>query len=284
VAARHRSGAAGGVAVLAVAWIATALLGTQLVPGVPVAARSQADLVRTRTLAVRASLHDQKAFAAAVTRDQFRTTPGNQLLTALRGKDVVVSFVESYGRSALEDPQQAAIVGPALAAGERQLAAAGFTARSGFLTSSTFGGYSWLAHATLQSGLLINGQQRLPRPGRHRPAHASPARSGGQAGATVAVEPDNTYAWPEGRLLRLSAGVRLAQSRVRRAAVRVVPDAGPVHAGGVPAARVRQAARSDDGRGDAHVQSHAVGAASAAGGLEGHRRRFRRLRSAGPGG
>src|SRR6185295_18148748 len=47
-AARHRSGAAGGVGVLAVAWIATALLGTQLVPGVPVAARRQADLVRTR--------------------------------------------------------------------------------------------------------------------------------------------------------------------------------------------------------------------------------------------
>src|SRR6185312_13787113 len=64
-AARHRSGAAGGVGVLAVAWIATALLGTQLVPGVPVAARSQADLVQTRALAVRESLHDQKAFAAA---------------------------------------------------------------------------------------------------------------------------------------------------------------------------------------------------------------------------
>jgi hypothetical protein len=197
VAARHRSGAAGGVAVLAVAWIATALLGTQLVPGVPVAARSQADLVQTRTLAVRASLHDQKAFAAAVTADQFRTTPGNQLLTALRGKDVVVSFVESYGRSALEDPQQAAIVGPALAAGERQLAAAGFTARSGFVTSSTFGGYSWLAHATLQSGLLINGQQRYRGlVATDRLTFTGAFRRAGWG--TVAVEPDNTYAWPEG--------------------------------------------------------------------------------------
>jgi hypothetical protein len=197
VAARHRSGTSGGVALLAAAWIATALLGTQLVPGVPVAARSQADLVRTRTLAVRDSLHDQKAFAAAVTTDRFRTTPGDQLLTALRGKDVVVSFVESYGRSALEDPQQAAIVGPALTAGERQLAAAGFSARSGFITSSTFGGYSWLAHATLQSGLLINGQQRYRGVvATDRLTLTGAFRRAGWG--TVAVEPDNTYAWPEG--------------------------------------------------------------------------------------
>ena len=197
VAARHRSGTAGGVALLAAAWIATALLGAQLVPGVPVAARSQADLVRTRTLAVRDSLHDQKAFAAAVATDRFRTTPGDQLLTGLRGKDVVVSFVESYGRSALEDPQQAAIVGPALTAGERQLAAAGFSARSGFITSSTFGGYSWLAHATLQSGLLINGQQRYRGVvATDRLTLTGAFRRAGWG--TVAVEPDNTYAWPEG--------------------------------------------------------------------------------------
>ena len=197
VAARHRSGTAGGVALLAAAWIATALLGTQLVPGVPVAARSQADLVQTRTLAVRDSLRDQKAFAAAVATDRFRTTPGDQLLTALRGKDVVVSFVESYGRSALEDPQQAAIVGPALTAGERQLAAAGFSARSGFVTSSTFGGYSWLAHATLQSGLLINGQQRYRGVvATDRLTLTGAFRRAGWG--TVAVEPDNTYAWPEG--------------------------------------------------------------------------------------
>src|SRR4029453_5003287 len=130
---------------------ATALLGTQLGPGVPVAARSQADLVQTRTLVVRDSLHDQKAFAAAVATDRFRTTPGDQLLTGLRGKGVVVLFVERYGRSALEDPQQAAIVGPALTAGERQLAAAGFSARSGFITSSTFGGFSRLGARGVQS-------------------------------------------------------------------------------------------------------------------------------------
>ena len=197
VAARHRAGTATGAGVLAVAWIACAVLGAQLAPGVMVAAHSPSDLVRARATMIRDSLHDQRAFARAIADDPFRTTPADRMLTALRGKDVVFSFVESYGRSALADPGQAAIVDPALAAGERQLGAAGFTARSGFLTSSTFGGYSWLAHSTFQSGLLINGQQRyrnlvatdrLTLTGSFR-------RAGWQ---TVAVEPDNTYAWPEG--------------------------------------------------------------------------------------
>jgi len=197
IAARHRVGTARGLGVLGVAWLACALLGAQLVPGMPVAAHSQSDLVQSRALAIQASLNDRKAFAEAIKVDKYRTTPGSQLLTALRGKDVVFSFVESYGRSALEDPKQAAIVDPALAAGTSELKAAGFAARSGFLRSSTFGGYSWLAHSTFQSGLLIDGQQRyrglvttdrLTLTGSFR-------RAGWQ---TVAVEPDNTFAWPEG--------------------------------------------------------------------------------------
>jgi hypothetical protein len=162
-----------------------------------VAARDQAYSVHDRTLAIRASLHDRQAFARAITVDRFKDAPGDQLLTALRGKDVIFSFVESYGRSALEDPKQAAIVDPVLAAGATSLTADGYGSRSGFLTSSTFGGYSWLAHSTFQSGLRIDGQQRyrnlvttdrLTLTGSFR-------RAGWQ---TVAVEPDNTYAWPEG--------------------------------------------------------------------------------------
>ena len=38
--------------------------------------------------------------------------------------------------------------------------AAGFGSKSGFLHSPTFGGLSWLAHSTLQSGLWIDNQQR----------------------------------------------------------------------------------------------------------------------------
>jgi hypothetical protein len=197
IAARHRIATAGGVAALTAAWIACFLLSVHLVAGVPVAADSQSALVQDRTLAIRASLRDQKAFTAAIKNDRFRTTPANRMLTGLRGKDVVFSFVESYGRSALEDPEQAAIVGPALATGASELSAAGFAAKSGFLRSSTFGGYSWLAHSTFQSGLLINGQQRYRNlVTTDRLTLTNSFRRAGWN--TVAVEPDNTYAWPEG--------------------------------------------------------------------------------------
>ena len=52
---------------------------------------------------------------------------------------------------------------PVLAAldrGDQSSATAGFAARSGMLTSSTYAGLSWLAHATLQSGQWISDQGR----------------------------------------------------------------------------------------------------------------------------
>jgi hypothetical protein len=73
-------------------------------------------------------------------------------LTGLRGKDVLLVFVESYGRTALDLP----VIESALDAGERRLQKAGFSSLSGFLTSPTFGGLSWLAHIPLQSGLWLD--------------------------------------------------------------------------------------------------------------------------------
>jgi len=194
---RHRTAAicTGGAAVAA--WIALFALGTQLTPGLPVAAKGEADFVHDRALLVRQGIADQKAFTKAIDVDAFRNTPSDQLLTGLAGKDVVFSFVESYGRSALEDPIQAAQVDPALATGAQQLAAAGFSAKSAFLTSPTFGGYSWLAHSTFQSGLEIDNQQRYRSlVGTDRATLTGFFAKAGWS--TVGVEPDNTYAWPEG--------------------------------------------------------------------------------------
>jgi hypothetical protein len=197
VVGRHRKIATGAGAAAAAAWIALFALGAQLTPGLPVAAKSEADFVHDRALLVRQGFRDQKAFTKAIDVDAFRNTPPDQLLTWLAGKDVVFSFVESYGRSALEDPIQAAQVDPALATGTQQLAAAGFSAKSGFLTSPTFGGYSWLAHSTFQSGLEIDNQQRYRSlVGTDRQTLTGSFRKAGWT--TVGVEPDNTYAWPEG--------------------------------------------------------------------------------------
>jgi hypothetical protein len=192
---QHRTAAARTVAVLSVAWVVCALLGAQIVPGLPVASRSEASLVYGHTRQVGASLRDPGEFAKQSAVDAFRDTPDDQLLTGLRGKDVVLSFVESYGRSAVEAPDVDAV----LDAGTRKLAAAGFAARSGWLTSPTAGGGSWLAHSTLLSGLWIDNQQRY-----QTFVHSDRftlTRAFKRAGwRTVSVMPATGKDWPEGRI------------------------------------------------------------------------------------
>jgi hypothetical protein len=100
-------------------------------------------------------------FAATLAgHDPLRGTPNADLLTGLRGKDVIVAFVESYGRIAVQDSAFSPQVDAVLNAGTNSLSKAGFSSRSAFLTSPTFGGISWLAHSTLQSGLWIDNQGR----------------------------------------------------------------------------------------------------------------------------
>ena len=84
-----------------------------------------------------------------------------------------------------------------LDAGTRQLERAGFESRSAYLTSPTFGALSWLAHATLQSGLWVDSQPRYdvlvtsPR--------LTLTRLFGEAGwRTVAAVPANNRDWPQG--------------------------------------------------------------------------------------
>lgn len=178
------------------AWLVLTVLGVQIVGGVPVAAQSAAELARDTALKVPQDIADQKAFNREVKVDAFRNVPDNQLLTGLRGKDVIVSFVESYGRDAVQNPEFDSQVLDQLKADDAKLAAKGFAARSGFLTSSTAGGGSWLAHSTFLSGLWINNQQRY----RSLVSTDRLTLTGAfkRAGfRTVGVEPGVTYAWPE---------------------------------------------------------------------------------------
>jgi len=189
--ARYDTAAARGVVVLGVAWVACALFGAQIVAGTPVAGVAAARLAQ-----VPASLRDHQEFARQAAVDDFRATPGNELLTGLRGKDVLVAFVESYGRDAVENPRFAPKIDAVLDAGSRSLRAAGFASRSGWLTSPTAGGGSWLAHGTLLSGLWTDNQRRydsLVKSDRLTLPRAF--RSAGWR--TVAVMPGTTTAWPE---------------------------------------------------------------------------------------
>ncbi|MGQ5261233.1 sulfatase-like hydrolase/transferase [Micromonospora sp. ZYX-F-536] len=194
--ARHERVATRAVATLTVAWLACAVVGVRVVPGVPVADAGITALVGAHAGQVDERLRDRGAFTAQIATDPFRDTPGDQLLTGLRGKDVILAFVESYGRDAVEDPELAPQVNAVLDSGTQRLRAAGYGSRSGFLTSPTFGGGSWLAHDTLLSGLWTDNEQR------HRSLLASDRltlngafqRAGWQ---TVGVLPAATQPWPE---------------------------------------------------------------------------------------
>ncbi len=106
-------------------------------------------------------------------------------------------FVESYGRVAVQDSAISASVDASVRADTAALGQAGFAARSGFLTSPTFGGGSWLAHSTLQSGLWIDNQQRYNElvAGDRFTLSDAFKRSGWR---TVGDIPANTQDWPQG--------------------------------------------------------------------------------------
>ena len=191
VAAGHRDGVLRAAAVLGVAWVVLRILGA------PVASTSAAALAVDQVQAVKTGLQARERLAREIPRDRFRSTPGDRLLTGLRGKDVLLVFVESYGRVAVEGSSFSPRVGAVLDRGAAQLRADGFSSRSAFLTSPTFGGLSWLAHSTLQAGVRVDGQRLYDQLVDNTRLTLTRAfkRAGWRA---VGVMPANRRAWPEG--------------------------------------------------------------------------------------
>jgi hypothetical protein len=148
----------------------------------------------------RVLLADRAEFEHKAAADPFRDTRPDALLSSLHGVDVLLIYVESYGRSALEQERYAELLLPRLATFERRLDDAGLAAASGYLTSPTVGGQSWLPHATLESGLWIadeNLYDLLLASDRLTLAKAFD-RTGRR---TVTVRPAITMPWPEGPML-----------------------------------------------------------------------------------
>ncbi|MEV6929859.1 sulfatase-like hydrolase/transferase [Dactylosporangium sp. NPDC051485] len=198
LALRHPASTTRATAALAVAWALLALLNVQFVHGLPVASDGATGALGDQVALVRRDINDGQKFDSQSAVDAFRDVPGARLLTALRGKDVLFTFVESYGRSAVQDPQYAPVVGATLDEGTRRLAAAGFSARSGFLTSPTAGGGSWLAHDTLLSGLWVDNQRRSDTllAGDRFTVNAAFRRAGWHIAGLM---PANDRDWPQGR-------------------------------------------------------------------------------------
>ncbi|TPW27806.1 sulfatase [Martelella alba] len=187
--------------VTALAFVAILALGIVLVMlSQVVAVGSFANLrspayVSARIQLVLRSVADMRSFETELSRKD-TLPPSDQLFQAIKGRDVVLIFVESYGRSAIEDPRYKPVLAPRLRAIEKELDSAGFSAASGWSLSPTMGGLSWLAHGTLLSGLWIDNQARYDR--LMISDRKSLNRLFHQAGwRTAAVMPAITMDWPE---------------------------------------------------------------------------------------
>jgi phosphatidylglycerophosphate synthase len=198
VAARHRRDAVRGLAALTAVWALCAGLSLQLVPGSPVASTSAAGLVVAQVRDTQAALRDQRRFEKVLHgSDPQASVPASDLLTGLRGKDVIIAFVESYGQVAVQGTSFSPGIDAVLRRSTASLARSGWSTRSAWIISPGFGGVSQLAHSTLQSGLWVNTEQRYAELVASRRFTLSDAFN--KAGwRTVIDSPEDDYAWPPG--------------------------------------------------------------------------------------
>jgi phosphatidylglycerophosphate synthase len=161
VASRHRRGAFRGLAVLTAVWAVCAGLSLQFVPGFPVASASAAGVAVAQVRAIQAAFTDQRLFEQAIhSPDPEARVPASDLLSGLRGKDVVIAFVEAYGDVAIRGTSFSAGIDASLRQDDASLASAGWSTRSAWVTAPSYGGVSQLAHSTLQSGVWVDSLQR----------------------------------------------------------------------------------------------------------------------------
>jgi hypothetical protein len=118
-------------------------------------------------------------------------------LRRLEGDDVLLMFLESYGAITYDAPAIARVVAPARDELAHAAAETGRRVVSAYASSPTFGGGSWLTHASFMSGMTVSEpgdysllltQQRDTWPKLFR---AAGYRS-------IAVMPGMKSAWPEG--------------------------------------------------------------------------------------
>ena len=152
-------------------------------------------------------------------------------------------FVESYGQMAVE--------GTSVLAADRRRSSTPATSsspptaspsRSGWLTSSTYGGGSWLAHATLQSGVWVNSPGPLLRADQSKRLTLTAAF--GRAGwRTVADAPATDGPGRSGHsFYHYDQDLRTADNLGYRGPnLRLLPDARPVRSPGAAEARAGEA-------------------------------------------
>jgi phosphatidylglycerophosphate synthase len=161
VAARHRRTAVRGLAGLTAVWAVCAGLSLQFIPGSPIASTSATGLAVAQVRATQAAFSDQRIFERAIhSPDPEASLPASDLLTGLRGKDVIIAFVESYGQVSIQGGSFSPGIDASLRRDNASLASAGWSVQSAWVNAPGYGGISQEAHSTLQAGLWVNSRQR----------------------------------------------------------------------------------------------------------------------------
>jgi phosphatidylglycerophosphate synthase len=197
-AARHRRDAVRGLVALTAVWALGAGLSLQFVPRSPVASTSAAGLVVAQVRGTQRALRDQRRFEKVLHRsDPEASVPASDLLTGLRGKDVIIAFVEGYGQAAVQGSSFTSGVDTAVRRDTASLAHAGWSTRSAWITSPGYGGVSQLAHSTLLSGLWVNTELRYADliTSRRFTLTDAFAKAGWR---TVSDSPEDNPVWPPG--------------------------------------------------------------------------------------
>jgi len=153
------------------------------------------------TAPVTASYAHQAALVAHVLRGGgaglAESPPLASSFAGARGADVFVIFLESYGATTYDRPGHAVRLAPARAALAAAAAATGRTVVSAFVESPTFGGASWLAHASLLAGVEVRDGDSYNRLMTER--RPTLVRAFAERGyRTVALMPGLRQDWREG--------------------------------------------------------------------------------------
>lgn len=118
-------------------------------------------------------------------------------LDGIRGADVVVLFIESYGAVSFDRPSFTSRLAQSRATLTEAVVETDRGVVSAFVTSPTFGGSSWLAHISLMTGIEVRDPDTNARlMTQRRDTLATFFRSRGYR--AVAVMPGLSQNWPEG--------------------------------------------------------------------------------------
>ncbi|MEO9517571.1 MAG: sulfatase-like protein [Paracoccaceae bacterium] len=137
---------------------------------------------------------DLIAFSAQAKTDPYRHATG--LFDKIGNRDVILIYIESYGRTSFENPLYMDTHLGTLTQVEGPIRDAGFAIRSGWMTSPTEGGQSWLAHGAVATGLWTSdhGRYNAMIASGHKWLFHFAAEAGYR---TAAVMPAITVGWPE---------------------------------------------------------------------------------------